>query len=128
MIKSVNHSWAVGSKQRQKYGDTWADIDFYFPEKISKDRFRNDPMNCLIGTLHVAKQDFKFKYKDLIAYQKSVTKIVANMHWNKNEEVIPVDIKSKIILLNKSELNRLRETLDDSLLTTQRGYEVGTYL
>ena len=128
MIKSVNHSWAVGSKQRQKYGDTWADIDFYFPEKISKDRFRNDPMNCLVGTLHVAKQDFKFKYKDLIAYQKSVTKIVANMYWNKNEQVIPVDIKSKIILLNKSELNRLRETLDDSLLTTQRGYEVGTYL
>ena len=64
MIKSVNHSWAVGSKQRQKYGDTWADIDFYFPDKISKDRFRNDPMNCVVGTLHVARQDFKFKYKD----------------------------------------------------------------
>lgn len=128
MIKSVNHSWAVGSKQRQKYGDTWADIDFYFPDKISKDRFRNDPMNCLVGTLHVARQDFKFKYKDLIAYQKSVTKAVSNTYWDKNQEVIPVDIKSKIILLNKSELNRLRETLDDSLLTTQRGYEVGTYL
>ncbi len=128
MINSVNHSWAVGSKQRQKYGDTWADIDFYFPEKMSKDRFQNDPMNCIIGTLHVARQDFKFKYKDLIAYQKLVTKVISNTYWDKSQEIVTVDIKGKIILLNRSELNRLRETLDDSLLTTQRRYEVGTYL
>lgn len=128
MVKSVNHSWGVSSKFRQRFGDTWADIDFYFADKISEDRFCNDPMNCLVGTLHVARQDFKFTYKDLLSYNSEVTSISKKAYMSKVNEALPVDIKSKIILLNKSELNRLRETLSDALTSVQRGYELGLYL
>ena len=128
MIKSVNHSWGVSSKFRQRFGDTWADIDFYFADKISEDRFRNDPMNCVVGTLHVARQDFKFTYKDLLSCNSSVTSAAKKVYMVKIDEALPIDIKSKIVLLNKSELNRLRETLDDALTSIQRGYELGLYL
>ena len=31
-------------------------------------------------------------------------------------------------MLNRQEINRLRETLDDALTTVQRSYELGLYL
>ena len=128
MIKSVNHSWGISPKFRQKYGETWADIDFYFADKISKDRFRNDPMKCFVGTLELSRHSFKFTYKDLLSYTSSVAIAAKRVYGVKVEEALPIDIKNRTILLNKTELNRLRETLDDALASIQRGYELGLYL
>jgi hypothetical protein len=128
MVKSVNHSWGISPKFRQKYGETWADIDFYFADKISEDRFKSDPMNCDVGTLHVARQDFKFTYKDLLGYTSAVATALKKSYMTKSTEALPVDIKGRIILLNKTELNRLRETLNDAVTSVQRAYELGLYL
>ena len=43
-------------------------------------------------------------------------------------EKFEVDIKNKTFLLNRQEIGRLRETLDDTLATIQRSYELGLYL
>ena len=34
MIKSVNQSWAISEKLRNRYGKTWAEIDFIFNENF----------------------------------------------------------------------------------------------
>jgi len=130
MIKSINHSWAVGDKQRQKYGDTWADIDFYFDRPIYKDKFKNDLMNCKIGTLHVARQNFKFTYKDLITCSKQISKTFEEEYWNPEQVnmAIPINIHSSTVLLTKHELVRLSETLQDTVKSATRSYELGLYL
>lgn len=128
MLKSVNHSWGITPKFRQKYGDTWADMDFYFEDKVSKDRFRTDPMECVIGTLHVSGQDFKFTYRDLISHTSGVSNTIKKTYINESDGVIPFYIKSKTVLLSRSEANRLSATLDDALTTVQRAYELGLYL
>ena len=128
MLKSVNHSWGISPKFRKKYGDTWADTDFYFEEKVSSDRFRTDPMNCVVGTLHVANQNFKFTYKDLISYTTSITTAIKKSYITDPEGIIPFDIKSKTVLLTKTEANRLSATLEDSLTSVRRAYELGLYL
>ena len=128
MLKSVNHSWGITPKFRQKYGDTWADIDFYFEDKVSSDRFRTDPLNCVVGTLHVSKQNFKFTYKDLISHTSGVSNAIKKTYITESFSVIPFDIKSKTVLLSRSEANRLSATLDDALTTVQRAYELGLYL
>jgi len=128
MLKSVNHSWGISPKFRKKYGDTWADTDFYFEEKVSSDRFRTDPMNCVVGTLHVANQNFKFTYKDLISYTTSVATSIKKSYITDSEGIIPFDIKSKTVLLTKTEANRLSATLEDSLTSVRRAYELGLYL
>ena len=43
-------------------------------------------------------------------------------------EKFALEIKSRTIMLNKTEISRLRETLDDTLVTSQRAYELGLYL
>jgi hypothetical protein len=43
-------------------------------------------------------------------------------------EKFEVDIKNKTFFLNRQEISRLRETLDDTLATIQRSYELGLYL
>ena len=40
MYNSINHPWAIGDKQRQRYGDAWADMDFVFHEQIINDTFK----------------------------------------------------------------------------------------
>jgi hypothetical protein len=128
MLKSVNHSWGITPKFRQKYGDIWADLDFYFEDKVSSDRFRTDPMNCNVGTLHVANQNFKFTYKDLISHTSSVSNTIKKSYVTEPEGVIPFYIKSKTILLTRTEANRLSATLEDSLTSVRRAYELGLYL
>mgnify|MGYP003148916746 FL=1 len=128
MLKSVNQSWAIGSKFRDRYGSTWADMDFFFKDKISAKNFKNDPMNISIGSLQLAGTRVPFKYKDLIKCSKLVTKMSFGTHRANLSEKFEIDIKSKTFLLNRQELNRLRETLDDVKVTVHRSYELGLYL
>ncbi len=128
MTKSVNQSWAVSQKFRTRYGSTWADLDFFFKDKVSAGNFKTDPMNTNIGALQLEGISLPFKYKDLILYNKKATKLGAQTHRSDISEKFAIDIKSKTFMLNRQEINRLRETLDDALLTVQRSYELGLYL
>jgi hypothetical protein len=124
---SINQPWAISDKIRNRYGATWADIDFTFNEKISEESFREDPMMVSIGTLEVAGAKIKFRYKDLIAYSKSFTELSANYSRIKNES-FPIEIKTFTINLTSHEITRVSETLNDALITTVRAYELGLYL
>jgi len=128
MTKSVNQSWAVSQKFRNRYGSTWADLDFFFKDRIYSNTFKSDPMNTNVGALQIEGMSLPFKYKDLIMYNKKATKLGAQTHRSDIAEKFAVDIKSKTFMLNRQEINRLRETLDDALTTVQRSYELGLYL
>jgi hypothetical protein len=125
---SINQPWAISDKIRNRYGNTWADIDFTFNEKISQEVFREDPMNTLIGTLEVAGAKIKFKYKDLIGYTKSTAEQAASYCKIKNETTFPIDIKSFTLQLTPHEITRVAETLHDAMTTVTRAYELGLYL
>ena len=66
MTRSINQPWAVSDKFRNRYGDTWADLDFVFNEKISAEVFREDPMNTKIGVLEIFNQKITFRYKNTL--------------------------------------------------------------
>ena len=128
MINSVNHPWGISDKMRKRYGDTWADIDFVFADKISEESFKEDPMNTTIGYLQIAGASIKMKYKDLIAYGKTISEYSANLYRASRDSVFDVEIKTYTLKLRPIEITRLSETLQDTLTTTMRGYELGLYL
>ena len=128
MIKSVNHPWGISDKKRKQLGNTWADIDFIFQDKMSAENFKEDPMNCTIGYLQVAGMSIKMKYKDLIATEKSVLD-QSNRTYNANpEDSFSVDIKTYTMNLRPHEIEKLAETLKDSLTSCMRAYELGLYI
>ena len=96
MTHSINQPWAVSDNFRNRYGDTWADIDFIFNAKISADLFREDPMNTKIGKLQICKQNIELYFKDLLTYEKIIQEkydILISEKANKID-VFPIEIKS----------------------------------
>jgi len=128
MIKSINHPWGISDKMRKRYGDTWADIDFIFADKISEEAFKEDPMNTTIGYLQIAGASIKMKYKDLISYDKAISELAANFSRADRTSQFDVTVKASNLKLRPIEITRLSETLHDSLTSTMRGYELGLYL
>ena len=128
MIKSVNHPWGISDKIRNRYGNVWADIDFVFQDRISAEIFKEDPMNCTIGHLQVAGLSIKMKYKDLIMYSKSVNEQSHKLARADKDIAFPIDVKTYTVNLRPIEITRLAETLQDTLTSTMRGYELGLYL
>lgn len=128
MIKSVNHPWGISDKKRKQLGDTWADIDFVFQDKVSAENFKEDPMNCTIGYLQVAGLSIKMKYKDLIAYAKSIQEQVGRTRGSDKETSFSVDVKTYTMNLRPHEIDKLSETLQDSLTSCMRAYELGLYI
>ena len=61
MTTSINHPWAISDKFRNKYGNLWADLDFVFHLKLSKDNFKTDPMNVTIGDLKIGNQSIPMR-------------------------------------------------------------------
>jgi hypothetical protein len=80
MTTSINHPWAISDKFRSRYGNTWADLDFTFEPKISEEIFREDPMNVMMGSIHIVTTAIPMRYKDLISYTKSVGILAANLY------------------------------------------------
>jgi hypothetical protein len=87
-------------------------------------------MNVLIGELHVAGNKIPMRYKDLIAYAKSIEILSNNLYAERvgKTETFEVSIKGREMLLNKCELGRLSSTLIDSVNTCAKAYELGLYL
>jgi len=130
MTTSINHPWGISEKYKNRYGEIWTNLDFVFESKISAENFKTDPMNCLIGHLHIFNQKIAMRYKDLISYEKSVNTCTENVYSIKptKEEVFPVDIKGQTMMLRKHELGKLSQTLSDALTIAMRSYELGLYL
>lgn len=130
MTRSINQPWAVSDKFRNRYGDTWADLDFVFNEKISAEVFREDPMNTKIGVLEIFNQKITFRYKDLILYSKSINEKYTRMISEKTNktDAFSVEIKSQTFSLKCHEIGRLAETLSEAQHVALRSYELGLYL
>jgi len=130
MIKSINHPWAVSDKFRTRYGNTWADMDFIFEDKISAENFKTDPMAVLIGTLHIEGKQLPMRYKDLISYSKSLDTFTNNMYAEKvsKTDLMAVSVKGNEFTLRKHEVAKLYETVANALDSAMRAYELGLYL
>jgi hypothetical protein len=130
MTNSINQPWAISDDFRTRYGNTWADLDFVFEAKISADNFKTDPMNVTIGQLNIFNQHIKMRYKDLIAYAKSVSTLAGNVYANKpgKEATFPIEVKGRTLVLRKHEIGKLAQTLSDALDVSMRSYELGLYL
>tara|TARA_R110001592_G_scaffold61486_1_gene187355 strand:- start:1281 stop:1667 length:387 start_codon:yes stop_codon:yes gene_type:complete len=128
MLKSVNQSCGISPKFRDRYGSTWADMDFIFKDKVYAKSFKEDPLHTRVGTLEVAGLQIPFTYKDLIQNSQTISRIGIETHREDLSNKFEINIKSKSILLNRQEINRLSETLSDALLTVDRSYELGLYL
>jgi hypothetical protein len=130
MTNSINQPWAISEKYVNRYGETWANLDFIFETKISAENFKTDPMNCTIGYLNIFNQKIYMRYKDLIAYSKSVNTYAENVYANRpgKEETFPVDVKGQTMVLRKHEIGKLAQTLSDALDISLRRYELGLYL
>lgn len=130
MLKSINQPWAISEKYANRYGETWTKLDFVFEDKISADNFKTDPMNCTIGTLHVAGQKIAMRYKDLISYAKALDTLTVNMYASRpsKTDTFAVDIKGRTVMLAKHEVSKLNDTIAEAYQSTLRGYELGLYL
>lgn len=130
MTTSINQPWAISDKFKQRYGTVWAEMDFVFQPKISKDAFKSDPMNTLIGQLSIAGQQIDMRYKDLLSYAKSIETLSTNLY----SERIPktytfeVSIKGRNFNLNCTEIGKLSQTISEASTTALRAYEIGLYL
>jgi len=130
MTTSINQPWAISDKMRNRYGNTWADLDFTFEPKISAEVFREDPMNVTMGSLHIVTTSIPMRYKDLISYTKSIGTLSANLYAERpaKTETFEVSIKGRVFMLTATEIGKLFETLNDSLNSAIKGYELGLYL
>jgi hypothetical protein len=130
MTTSINQPWAVSDKFRTRYGNLWADLDFVMQPKISADNFKAEPLNTTIGELQIAGQKITMRYKDVLAYAKSLDTLSGNLYAEKvgKTETFEVSIKGNNFMLAKHEIGKLCETMHDAANATMRGYELGLYL
>lgn len=128
--KSINTPAAISDKFIARYGKLWAELDFIIAEKISEDLFKEDPMNTDIGHLSINNRVIKFKYKDLLAYTKSIEELLNTVYSSNasKTDVFDVSIRGESFSLRKHEIAKLSSTLTDASVVIARGYELGLYL
>ena len=128
-MKSINQPWAISEKYQQRYGQIWSSMDFVFQEKISEENFRTDPMNTVIGELCIYNQKLRMTYKDLINYSKSTQTVCDESYVSGTKtDMYDIRIKSQTFTLQRHELRKLTETLNEALIVSVRAYELGLYL
>jgi len=128
-MKSINHPWAISEKYQSRYGEVWSNLDFVFLDKISEEVFKTDPMNSLIGHLHIYNQQIKMTYKDLVNYAKTIKTISDESYVSGTKlDSYDVRVKSQTFTLQRHELCKLSETLNEASVSALRAYELGLYL
>jgi hypothetical protein len=130
MTTSINQPWAISDEFRNRYGNMWADLDFEFYPKISKENFKTDPMNVTMGELKIGNQSIPMRYKDLLSYSKSIEILSANLYAERpgKSETFEVSIRRHTFMMTKTEIGKLSDTLHDACTASLRGYEIGLYL
>jgi hypothetical protein len=130
MINSINQPWAISDKYRERYGNTWADIDFEFNNKITSEHFKTDPMSVVIGELQICGQSLPLTYKDAIGYTKSLNTQITSIYTEgfAKSDVFDITIKGRTFQLKMIELSKLKTTISETVDTVMKGYEIGIYL
>lgn len=130
MTTSINHPWAISDKYRNRYGNMWADLDFEFYPKISKENFKTDPMNVTLGELKIGNQSIPMRYKDLLSYSKSIEILSVNLYAERPAKTatFEVSVRRHTFMMNKTEIGKLSDTLQEASTIALRGYEIGLYL
>ena len=123
-MSSINNSAGVSDKFRLKYGNTWADTDF-IADVMNTRVFRAQPMDYIVGTLHIVGQKIKFEFKDLFKYETELNNMLPIIYSKKNEKLFLVNIKGRDLQLQKHEITRLYETIRDAKITIHSKYELG---
>jgi hypothetical protein len=87
-------------------------------------------MNVTMGEIHIVTTAIPMRYKDLISYTKSVGQLANNLYAERpaKTETFEVSIKGREFMLNKKEIVKLYETLNDATNTAVKAYELGLYL
>ncbi len=125
-MNSVNQPWAISDKHRARYGNTWADMDFEV-KQLPAQAFQDNPMSVVIGTLIVAGRKVDVTLTDLTNVQTFLESVIAQIY-SSEATTHEVRIKSTYVHLNVTEINRLIETINDSITTVTRKYQLGLYL
>jgi hypothetical protein len=130
MTTSINQPWAISDKMRNRYGNTWADLDFTFESKISAEIFQEDPMNVSLGEIHIVTTAIPMRYKDLLSYSKSIEILSSNLYAERpaKTETFEVSVRRHTFMMNKTEIGKLSDTLQEAADSAIRGYEIGLYL
>ena len=123
-MNSVNQSVAVSDKFRDRYGDTWANMDFY-PAKLNLRVFRMSPMDYIVGRLKIAGKSIEMSYKNLLSYETKISTMIDVVYTDKYSDSWEVQISGIKFDLQKHEFTKLFETLRDAKITIQRKYQLG---
>ena len=128
-MNSINHPWGISEKFKTRYGQTWADMDFKVA-KIYNYHFRNNPLDTVVGTLHVANKELKLTYKQLLSASKNVSETLKGVYFERVDKhtTINITVNNIPLYLKKHELARLSETLADSIGCIDKSYQLGLYL
>ena len=128
-MNSINHPWGITEKFKQRYGETWSEMDFIV-SKINNYHFKNDPLNIKVGTLHVCNKSILMTFKQLIAYNTTVSDLLKGVYFERTPKdvTIPINVNNTMLYLKKHELGRLAETLSDSIGCIEKSYQLGLYL
>ena len=128
-MNSINHPWGITDKFRTKYGQTWSDMDFIV-SKINSYHFRNNPLDTVVGTLHIAHKEIKLTYKELLSASKNSSDMLKSVYFERiaKDVNVVIDINNISLYLKKHELARLTETLADSIGCIDKSYQLGLYL
>lgn len=128
-MKSINHPWAISDKYANRYGEVWTSMDFVFNDKISAENFGTDPMNTAIGYLELYKQQIPMTYRDIINSSKSVNTTFSEVYASREKGMTyDIRVKSQTFTLQRHELRKLAETLNEAQASALKSYELGLYL
>lgn len=125
-MNSINQPWGISDKYINKYGSLWASIDFIL-KPITIKSLRDNPTSTVVGELVILQQHIPVTLNDLEELKlilktniKNITEDIECKH--------DIRIRYKSFKMNITEINRLYETVEDSLTSITRKYQLGLYL
>ena len=130
IVKSVNNSWAIPDSMVERYGKTWANIDFEVNPRLSNYALYNDPMNTIVGQLCLNGKKLDASMKQLRTLKTVLEHVLVDiklLHGNTNGS-IDVPVLNNTFYLKSREITRLYETIEDSINTINKSYKLGLYL
>ena len=129
-MNSINHPWGISEKYANRYGKIWSEMDFIINNKLTNYLFKTDPMNALVGTLHICGKKIPIRYKRLMSLTTTISQYADAVYFEKPEkhEKFMIELGNIELYLKKHEIGKLAQTLSDALTAVVRSYELGLYL
>lgn len=127
-MNSINHPWAISEKHVARYGKTWASIDFEISTKISEHAFRTDLSNTHVGHFCIYNQRIAMTMRDVMQLNTQLNTMLSDQTNKSFGQLTDIKIKSYQFTLNRTELNRVIETISDANSSIMKAYQLGLYL